>query len=342
MFTRNICARMLFVLLAAAAMIAAASSAQAQEESGISGPVLGFVFDTNAGAFRRVLGMPGAAMLSDSLSIAAPVHFAEIARDLALVTIGDEEAPAIIRLQDDASSFHLIDGALPAPSKIVLSPNGTAAALYYPEAGKLQIISELSASSSVNREISIHDGPAVAALAISDNAETVLLGRADADSGAVSMLASDGSESFLFGTTKPSAITFIGSSSDAVVSDSASSTVYVVRQGDTQVIGSDSDGLAAPKAVSVSNDGHWAFAVNSGGGTVIGLDLTGGPSHSFVCPCEAGGLHWLGQGSVFRLSNSSSPMWFLNAGRAESPLFFVPPAADSQATAGNQQNGDAL
>lgn len=350
MFTQNTCALALFALLGCAtitptALLAQEETSDATDTSDISTPVLGFVFDSKTGYFRRLLGIPGAARLSESFSLAAVIHRAEIAREFALATIGDEQAPAVIRLQDDPPTFHVVDGALPAPFKIVLSPNGTAAALYYEREGKLQITSELSPSPSVIREISIHEPAAVTALAISDNAETVLVGRSNGGLGTVSLIASDGFESFLFSVAEPSAITFIGGSSDALISDAASGAVYILRQIEgnleSSVVGSASDGLAAPKALSVSNDGHWVFAVNDGGGTVIALDLTGGPSRTFVCPCEATGLHSLGQGSVFRISDSS-PMWFLDANRAESALFFVPPAADSSATPEIQQNGDPI
>lgn len=298
-------------------------------------PVLGFVFDPVAESLRPIQGIPGASTLGAPLQITLPVTDAKIApgQDFALAIFGSERVPAVLRLgSGDAAAMRGIDGTLPAPTGVFLSPSGTAAALYYQDKRKVQVLAGLPSFPSVVREMVVSHLPLeLTALSISDDAEALLLGFSEWGAGSVFLLTADGVEQFVLGLGQASAIAFLANSRNALVADGGEDKIYMVRESggaiETFVIADERDGLSGPTGLVVAGDNRWVFAVNSERGVIVRLDLTGGSPRLFSCPCHPTGLHRLAGSFVFRLTEpSEDPMWLLDGNPSDSRIVFVPPA----------------
>src|SRR5689334_23338849 len=113
--------RLVVVCALAAAVVLTPSSSRAQDAP-VSGPVLGFVFDSNTGTFRAILGIPGAATQSEALPLGFSVSKAEIAprQDFALAVVGEDATAAVVKLSGSYGTMIPIAGASPDPARMIL------------------------------------------------------------------------------------------------------------------------------------------------------------------------------------------------------------------------------
>lgn len=322
-----------FVLMSSLALAALLLplGAMAQDDA-LSGPLMGFVFDSSAGGFRSIKGMPGAATVSDPAAVPYSVVKAQIApsQAFAVAVIGDEATPSVIRLAGDFGTAAAIASAGADPAEIYLSPTGSSALLHY--AGqKLQVVSGLPDSPAVSREIDISGYAAeTAVFAVSDDASLVLMGFSSGGAGSVMLAAGDGAPQFVLNAARPAGIGFLANSDAAIVTDADTSSAYMLRSLssglEVQLVAGQQDGLAAPAGVSVSGDNREAVIVNANQSTVVRVDLGGGPATVLDCSCQPTGVQRLGGRSIFRLTDiSSDPMWLVDGESASPRVVFVPP-----------------
>jgi hypothetical protein len=298
----------------------------------LTGPILGFLFDREAGGVSPILGFPGAASLGPGLNLEMPLVAAEISpRQDHLVGVAAGDAAVVsVSLASGRASARRIDGAAPAPDRIALSPTGSAAALYYRETRVIQTFVGLPDDPSQAGEIDLGAVPGVlTAFAVSDGDPAVLAAFSEGDSGAVFTIQPGGPLRFVLGT-RGAAIVRFAAGGDALIADVLDDKVYLVRDAAGQKAAIDlagaGDGIAAPAGLAVS--GSLAFVANSRAGTITVIDLAGGPVRTIDCGCTPTGLAALGGGAVFRLNepSNSGPLWILDAGGLEPRVFFVPPA----------------
>jgi hypothetical protein len=322
----------------------------------VGGPVMGYVFDSQAGNIRPILGMPGASTLGDPLNVQVSVSSAVISptQDFALATIGDEGTPAVLPLDGDMTTGDLsmivtINSASAEPSRMVLSPSGTAAALYYEGQGTLQLVTGLPSAPVVAGEIQLGSlGSPLTSLAVNDGGSMVLVALAGNGAGSVLLVRNDGSQQNVFNAGGISAVAFLATEDSAIIADQHNNSIYLLKNLtgslETTVIGDARDGLSAPIDVSVSGDNRQGIVLNSDGGVVM-LDLAGGPSRLLNCSCRPTHLDRLRGRSVYRLTDvSTEPVWLLDGDRSVPAIVFVPsPNTDSQAGALTPgQDGGAL
>lgn len=313
---------------AAVVFLLALCPALAQDPPEIGGPVVGLVVDKAEGV-RPILGILGAATLGRPVLPAA--GFASIVlsprRDYALALTERERRLVILRNLSASPAAARLD-VPPGASRIVLSPSGDAAALYYPEA-RVVVLTGLPDSPSAAWRLALPDlGAGLAALVVSDGGAAVLAATAGEPS-SILLFAPDVEYRPLQLVAGAPSLAFLSNSLDAVIGDGASNQIFVVRgvkdaAGITQ-IGGPAEGVSRPVAVAAADGNRRVLVANSEPGGVVSLGLDGEEPLAIPCSCTPTILERLAGGAAFRLSDTGEgPVWLLDTGSSPPRTVFVP------------------
>jgi hypothetical protein len=213
-----------------------------------------------------------------------------------------------------------LPGARSGATRAIVSPSGTAAALYFPD-GQVEIFTGLQ----LHRAAQLDETPA--ALAVSDDGE-VLLSLVRGRRGDTVYVHRDSGPQVFFQSKRVAALSFIPGSHDALIADAAS--VKIVRPDlGQQPAGADPEGDIA--AVAASADAR-SIIIASRSGRVTVHDLSKGTSASVTCACEPRTLAPLRGAAVFRLNDAggAGPLWVLDANGAEPRISFVASSGESR------------
>ena len=322
-----------------------AGVAAAQSGTALSGPTLGLVFDSSQSALRPIRGIPGAATLGDAVNLGFPLASATVSprQDFALALRADNSSLVLVRAGAENSSSD-IPGARPAPTLMVFSHAGTAAALYDSVSGRVQILTGLPDAAAVQSEVDISSlaGP-VAALAVDDAGASFLIAAGPAETVSLYRVVTDAAPQFLASFRSVAALRLSGAGRDALLADSAAGAVYAIGDlpgaGGIEMIASGQDGLGTPIAVEADSAGRVFLADQAGNLTI--LDRGRGSVVSLPCGCLPKGLFQLSGTATFRLTEpSDAPMWVLDASGDDARIVAIPPGAPPAAPAadnGGQQ-----
>ncbi len=313
-------------------MVAAAMLPALAAGATIQGPQLGYVFDNAKKELRPILGIPGAAVLGQTLALASDVDLRKVAisplENYALVVAGEHNQAMVFAMGQPALTPVLVQGADRGADQIVISVGGLAAALYYQDAGRIEVVTGLPAAPKVSSELYLQSGQELTAIAVGDDGHTVLA----AAGGTVFQAAVGGEVPILRDLGLVTAIT-IPTKGTAFVADSGNNEIHRV-QGigagiETDVIAGAKEGISSPVAVEVSRDGSRLFVANAKPGSVSIIDLQGDAVASTIkCACTPTGMLRLAGNEAFRLTEmSSQPMWVLDAGETEPRVLFIPAEA---------------
>jgi hypothetical protein len=296
----------------------AASIAFAQSNGRIDAPVLGMVFDSDASAVRVLEGIPGSARLGRVL--APEVATAAIAANRGF-TLAVQRGGAAVLVSP--SGTRLLPGARSGASQAIVSPGGTAAALYFP-GGRVEIFTGMPDDVQLLRTAEFAETPA--ALAVSDDGD-VLLSVVRGRSGDTVYAHRDAGPQVFYRARRVAAVAFVPGRQDVLVAEPAS--IKLVRPDlGKQDAGVDPDGDVA--AVAASPDGQRVFVASRSGRVTI-HDLRSGSSASVTCACEPRTLAALRGTAVFRLNESGNgPFWLLDADGAEPRISFVVSGGESR------------
>ncbi len=307
--------------LAGAALVAA-MGAWAQD-SRVEGPLLGYVVDPGGG-LRTLAGMPGSSLLGRPLEMGLSLERAQVSQDYLLADAG-AAGVVLARLGREA-----IPVAIPeAPTgvqRIVLSPTGAAAALYYE--GKILIVGGLRGTPSVAGEVDVSGVPGlVGAMAVRDDGSAVLLAAGDG----VYLGTPPEPARFLLGLGRVAAIAFRPDSGEVAVADGERNQVYILRDGELLPLAGEREGVAGPVAVAWSGDGRRVIIANGEARTVIVVERESGAAKLVVCDCRPEGLERLAGRAVFRLTGpASETMWLFDGDSEEPRTVFVATAVEEQ------------
>jgi hypothetical protein len=310
--------------LAWAAMVAA-MGAWAQEGR-VEGPLLGYVVDPG-GSLRTLAGMPGSSLLGRPLDLGLTLERTQVSpqQDYALADGGAATGVVLARLGREASPV-VIPDAPTGVQRIVLSPTGAAAALYYE--GKILIVGGLRGSPSVTGEVDVSGvaGP-IGAIAVRDDGSAVLIAASDG----VYWGTPPEPARFLLAMGRVVAIAFRPDSGEAAVVDGERNQVYAVRDGELLPLAGEREGVAGPVAVAWSGNGSRLMVANGAGRSVLVVDREGGAIGVVPCECEPAGLQRLAGNAVFRLTDASGePMWLFDGDAVEPRVVFVVTAGEEQ------------
>ncbi len=311
-----------------------AVSASAQ----VSGPVMGYLPDN--GALRTLYGIPGSGWVGAAVAPDRALSLIEMSPDQSRALAIAADTGALMLLTPATGVTAHVNGAASGANRIVFSPSGTAAALWFSANDHIQVVSGLAAAPTV-RDIDVSFlGGAPAGLAVSDDGQWV----AGAWSSNVYAFGPAGGAAPLPVAGPAEALCFFHGRADVAVI-TASQVVIVSDIGGAVVPNTiynkpDDSGNGAPVQVAVgfavSFDNRY-LAVAGNLGALSTFDLTAGSSVGVNCDCSPSGLAGM-SGSLFRLTGvSDGALKVFDA--STNDVWFVPLAAPVTAstTAGGQQ-----
>ncbi len=128
-------------IAAAPALLILSATALAQNGVVIRQPVLGHLYDSQAGTIRPLAGVPGSGILEGRLNLGVDLGrvFLPPANGWALVQAKGSNSLMLVDWSGASPRTEGLNGETAAPDKIVFSPRGAAAALYWAEGGRLQV-----------------------------------------------------------------------------------------------------------------------------------------------------------------------------------------------------------
>jgi hypothetical protein len=295
----------------------------------VSRPLLGYVPD--GGRIRPVYGLAASAAVGSAFDQGRDLARIAVSpsQDYVLATAADTGEALLIA--PGGSATHL-DGVAAGADRIVMSPGGSAAALWFSATSHLQIVSGLPSAPSVLDIDATFRGAAPGALAVSDDGQWLVGAWPDGvyalgAAGQVNRLPLDVS-----GAAGASALAFFHRRQDLAIA-TPTAILTITDVGGSAVPAVVYDGTAnplSPLAIATSFDNR-RLAEADNAGTVLSIDLSSGVPASFDCGCAPEGLFAMG-GSIFRLTGLDPGIVKL-FDAVTGDILFVPPAM----VAGEQQ-----
>ena len=269
----------------------------------LNGPSLGVVPDT--GAIRSMYGSAAAGAVGDRVELGAALSLVEVApsQDFVLASAAESGKMLLVPVAKSVVPMQLL-GIASAPDKIVFSPNGSAAALWFANVAQIQIISGLPASASIrNLDVSYLSGMPLS-IAISDDGQWA----AGVWSNGVYAFGPEGQPRLLPTEGAPMAVAFFHGKQDATII--TSSQVLTIsdlggQASSTLLWNNPSPANDAPAQVAVGfavSADNQRITVTGDWGGVYTINLANNNEGSYVmCGCTPTGLASLG-GSLYRLT----------------------------------------
>ena len=298
---------------------------QAADGYTIRTPVLGYVFDQEAGSLHRLDGIPGASWVGEAIDLGlvikqvyiAPTQMFAIARD-------DQGRTLFVDLVAEPPKAVELEGALSETTGAMISPMARHAALYSTETGRIQLLDGLPGLPTVGETVLLDQGVGDwTAFAISDTG-VIAAAAARPDAGSLFMLNAGSPAVRIAGVQRAGEIAFFAGSNDAVVTDIAADEIVlyrdVVARRQSSVIASANDDVKNPFGAKPTVDGRFV-AVGMPGG-IASIPLYGGAPVFAECACAATSLAPLADGNVFRLTEDiREPLQIAQVGAAPRVLF---------------------
>ena len=293
-------------------------------ETGISGSILGFVFDP-ANGVQPILGIAGSATIGAPLDLRPEITKLSVSSQQSYALAATTSDPNLVRISlSEPVSVQPLGIPIGAAGLIAISPGGSTAAIYDRDRNRILAIDGLPAAEALVNEfdLSRFDG-AVVSVAVNDGGEIVLVGFPNK----VFALGGDGSVTSIEGPQRATAIRFLGKSRDAVIADGGGDALYLVRNllgsPETTIL---AGGILKPVAVAVSNDNKLVFAASSVAGSITAVELSSGSVTVTSCPCSPSGLTGMNGNAVFRLTEpTGGPLWLFDGDAPRPRTVFVPP-----------------
>ena len=293
----------------------------------IQKPLLGFVYDKDAGEVRAILGVPGALVFSDPLALPAEVrnvHFAP-GQKYAIVERSDGAPVSLLRFPGvNPGDLTEIPSSIVEPSIVSFSPDGGSVAVYSSSEGLLEIITGLPDTPRLLRDLTRDDLPGdVKLLAVSDGG-TTLEGTVN---GEVYRLPLGAAPEFVFSVTDLGGLAFAPSSDDALLFDHDGGRAILFEN----VTGAVSHRLLADELKEL--DGPVILHLNDGTARITSaasshfwqIDLRTLEVQDLSLPGAPAMLEQLRTSGKFLLSSESGqPAWILDTTGLRGSFYFVP------------------
>lgn len=309
------------------ALGAFAVAASAQPSAGVFGPVTGFVFDTQAGAIRSMLGIPGAAYLGNA--VATGLEAAAVAPDGSSALAVQQAGKLVLYtgLRNAAPVALSVAGAIVGADRFAWAADGSSAAVYSSSSGQGQVVTGLAKSPVAGAPIDLSGLPGqVSALAF--DGQRLIVGVASGGSGGVYLARSQSAPERIAVSASPSAIALAGGS--LYFADNQSQQIWQVQSYATAPaaisFASDS-GISSPAGLGVSADGQRLFVANAGNRKLAVYEIVSRAAlQSVDLPFTPTRIDLFGDASVFLLNGiGRGPLYVVRDGGAgKAAVFFVP------------------
>lgn len=287
------------------------SQAGGSAPSIIAGPTLGFVFDRQAAAVRRVPGISGAANIGDALRIPIPLAGAYTAPQqdyIVGISASDGTVTLLLLSHGAASGASPLTLVPPAPDRIAFSPSGDSLALFYADDEKLIALTGIPQAPRIASSWDLSSyGGSLTSLAIKDGGDALLGGITQGSGGVLVLFPAGGAANVVLPMSRPAAAQFLWGSRDAIVADQAAGMVYLLKSVDGAfqelALTQAEDGLAGPDLLAVDRSGRVALIAHSGGSAGLAIDLTNATAQPFECECVISLLEPLNGDVTYRITD---------------------------------------
>jgi len=300
-----------------------AALALAAQEARLTGPVSGFVVDSQSGSIRPILGVPGASYLGDALL--AGLDWASVAPDgKAALAVKGESLYLIRGLDELAPSSTAVGGAIDRPDLAAWSRDASVAVLYSSAGRRLQVIAAPAGEPVARAPVELPELQGrVTALALDCSGEHVLVG---VESDGVHLLSPGTPPALLAPLKGPVALTLAHGERTLFVADRASRQVFEIRDFAAApkllVVADASD----PVGLGLSRDEMSLFVASGSERSLDIYDLsTRSLAARIALDAEPSRLNLLSASALYLLNSvqGGDPLLVLDASR-EPGVFFVP------------------
>jgi len=318
-----------FVALCAA--LSSISSLYSQQ-TGISGPVEGFTFDSPTRTIRAVTGSLGSASLS--APIVSLLDFASVAPGQNYgIAVRDERTLLVSALGSAQPSVTALPGISFTPDAAAWSGDGTAAILYSRKTGWVQMFTGFPESVSGASPVSIAVlGGTLAIAAVDIHGHTLAIGIAGANAGVYGLKADSNSFYPLLQASKPVSLAFSGDGSALYTLDASNGQISEIVLSN---LASQTIPLNLPDAIAIwpsasSTNGNILYVAGTSGPSLVVYDCANqqtiaNQSLSF----KPTTIEPLSAGAYILRSRSSDddPLWSFTD-RGQTAIYFVPAPMD--------------
>ncbi|HEX5000692.1 MAG TPA: hypothetical protein VFY29_20885 [Terriglobia bacterium] len=303
---------------------------RAQSNSSLSGPIIGYVFNSADGSLRPLRGAVGSATVGPPVNLGFSIKHA-LDLDGRRFVASTESSPNLVAIRMESGEPQILSLSVPRERYLLASAaaGGNAAAFYAP-GGALSIISALKTASpriqSVDLDVS-GDG-AVTHIAISDDGNLLVYAVRYEKSESLYMWAGSDAPARLIGVANSVGGIAITREGAAIVADRGASEVFAindVRNSAVRQFWADArEGVTDPSSVAVSaRNVVYVANVHS----VLTLDSGGRLVRASTCNCVPSGFHAM-EDSLFRLTDGvDRTMYLMDTSGVVERFVFVPPAA---------------
>lgn len=322
-------ARYRILAMVVALLLPASGVGAAQLSGSLSGPVLGYLFDRNAGKLRALRGILGSATVGTLVESDFTVSQV-LVLDATHVIASADARPELLALNLSTPTDAVpIPGVAANPSRAAASSRGTAAAFYYSGAHQVRIVTGLPEEPRDAGFLEVEQP--LTQLAVSDDGGLLVYAVVEGEGQAVyGWTALAGSARFLTSAVSVSGLA-LTSNGDALVTDRRTNEVFAIWNAAfgavRRLLAGAPEGVSDPVGVAVSSRNR-IYVANAGSSTVMVLDSDGHFLKSQKCSCNLSGIHLL-RDSVFRLTDGiTRTLYLLDARTTEERIVFVPPPQD--------------
>jgi hypothetical protein len=307
------------------------SSSAAGQSGGatLGGPSLGFITDEKGSTIWPLLGILDAAIPGRPLELSHEIVKTTFSprQNYALAVVAVNAQPVLVRLDVSDPQLFAIPGARFNPSQIVISPTGSAAALYDRGSKVLQLLAGLPDAPRLAYEYDTSLLGDVQNIAVSDDASLALVSTG-IERRSLWFLDTKGS-ALPVNAMQPSQMTFIAERHDAIIADDGTQEVFLLQSMDQNPVrlpGIVSRGeIRQFAAIAASADGRMMFAAQQGSEDVLVMDLQAGRTAVVPCHCKPTVLSPLKGTSVFRLNGlAGGPLTVLDASSPNPRTLIIP------------------
>jgi len=295
-------------------------------------PVMGFVVHSSPPELQPIYGIPGATLVGQSVPLARDIEKLSMvpAQTYALVERSPFTEISLMPVTGSGTGDPIpIPGAVSRADRIAFGPSGLTALLYSKDLQKAQVISGLPSSPQITREFDLSWLAApLTAMAISDDAQAVLVGVSDEEGGSIMDIAPDGRARWLARVGNATAIRFMRQTRDAAAADLVGNQILhimdITGTPTVAVLGSEIQGVNGPIDLDISEDGQRVFVLNFGDRSLLSIEVESGKTASLPCAFTPSKIRRLPGKSFLMTDAEGGVPWVLVTKDPAPGLFFVP------------------
>ena len=277
--TRNYAAGFLSALILSASLLAGQAS--------INGPAVQYIFDPGTETIRAIVGAPGSAYLSKSVS--GVLQFGSVAPNgLSAITVAGGASELIANLSQAAAPLALA-GAIENPDHILWAADSSGAVLFSSRGHALQFITGVKQQPIVEAKIDLGTfefskrGAAAKEPGTGISVKSIVLLAVDATAnyaavaiGNAVYLVQQGASPELLTTVDSANAAAFGSDGSLYIADGTAGRIWAIKTPATnpsaQLLPAPQGGLSRPVAIAVA--GNFLYAAGTAGNRITVYDLT--------------------------------------------------------------------